>query len=316
MKGLWPKIRYSAFYIDPASGRVGFSSQKIEESVSDSNTTRQHKSTTMNQHPIKRRAFALSSIAITVIVLSGLSLPLIAQDSLPKTAETFEIDGNKAYLYAAPEPAKGKPWVWYAPTIGSLNPAERRAYFEAFAKAGISIAGFDLGEVRGSPASTAKFTLFYDAMVKRGFSPKPILLGQSRGGMMTLAWAFRNPDKVQAWVGIYPVCNLASWSLKSSKAQTLADFSMTEPELVAKLTEFNPIDNLQGLLKNKVPMFAVHGDVDKLVPYDLNTKILKERYEAGGGSIEVKVIPGKGHQVDPGFFACQELIDFVLKQIK
>ena len=270
----------------------------------------------MNHYLIKRRAFALSSIAITAIVLSGLPLPLIAQDALPKTAETFEIDGTKAYLYAAPEPAKGKPWLWYAPTIGSLNPAERKAYFEAFAKAGISIAGFDLGEVRGSPASTAKFSLFYDAMVKRGFSQKPILLGQSRGGMMTLAWAFRNPDKVQAWVGIYPVCNLASWSLKSSKAQTLADFSMTEPELVAKLTEFNPIDNLQGLLANKVPMFAVHGDVDQLVPYDLNTKLLKERYEAGGGSIEVKIIPGKGHQVDPGFFACQELINFVLKQVK
>jgi predicted esterase len=153
-------------------------------------------------------------------------------------------------------------------------------------------------------------------MVKRGYSPKPILLGQSRGGMMTLAWAFRNPDKVRAWVGIYPVCNLASWSLKSSKSQTLADFSMTETELVGKLAEFNPIDNLQGLLANKVPMFAVHGDIDRLVPYDLNTKILKERYEAGGGSIQVKIIAGKGHQVDPGFFQCPELIDFILKQAK
>ncbi len=267
----------------------------------------------MNQNTIIPRAFTLTAIAITSMVFSQ---PLKAQDVLPKNAEVFQVDGNNAYLYAAPKPAEGKPWVWYAPTIKSLNPAERRGYYEAFSKAGISIAGFDLGEVRGSPASTAKFTLFYDAMVKRGYSPKPILLGQSRGGMMTLAWAFRNPDKVTAWVGIYPVCNLESWSLKSSKALTLADFSMTEPELVAKLPEFNPIDNLQGLLKNKVPMFAVHGDVDKLVPYDLNTKILKERYEAGGGSIQVQVIPGKGHQVDPTFFACQELIDFVLKQVK
>jgi predicted esterase len=256
---------------------------------------------------ITRRFFSL---------LSFLIITVNAQDVLPKSPETFEVDGKKAYLYAAPEPAAGKPWLWYAPTIGNLSPGERKGYYEACAKAGISIAGYDLGEVRGSPASTAKFSLFYEAMVKRGYSPKPILLGQSRGGIMTLAWAFRNPDKVKAWVGVYPVCNLASWSLKSSKAQTLADFSMTEPELVGKLTEFNPIDNLQGLLANKVPMFAVHGDVDTLVPYDLNTKILKERYEAGGGSIQVKIIPGKGHQVDPGFFACPELIDFVLKHAK
>jgi pimeloyl-ACP methyl ester carboxylesterase len=184
-------------------------------------------------------------------------------------------------------------------------------YFETFMGAGISIAGFDLGEVRGAPASTAKFTLFYDAMVQRGFSKKPILLGQSRGGMMTLAWAFRNPDKVTAWVGIYPVCNLASWPLKNSKAQTLADFALPETELVARLKEFNPIDNLAGLAAKQVPMFAVHGDNDVVVPYDDNTKLLKERYEALGGSISVKVIPGEGHKVGPSFFECPELVEFV-----
>ena len=183
-------------------------------------------------------------------------------------------------------------------------------------KAGISLAGFDLGEVRGAPASSAKFSLFYDAMVKRGFSSKPILLGQSRGGMMTLAWAFRNPDKVKAWVGIYPVCNLASWPLKNSKEHTLADYALPEAELLARLAEFNPIDNLAGLAANKVPMFAVHGDSDVVVPYDDNTKLLKERYEAAGGSFSVKIIPGEGHKVGPSFFECQELVDFVLKQAR
>lgn len=243
------------------------------------------------------------------------ALPLFAQDTLPKKAEIFELEGHKAVLYAAPKPAEGKPWLWYAPTLnGGVSFAGRKMYFEAFMKAGISLAGFDLGEVRGSPASTAKFTLFYEEMVKRGYSKKPILLGQSRGGMMTLAWAFRNPDKVKAWVGIYPVCNLASWPLQRSEAATLADFGMKKEELIAKLPEFNPIDNLKGLLANKVPMFAVHGDSDVVVPYDDNTKLLKERYEAGGGQISVKIIPGEGHKVGPSFFECQELIDFVLKQ--
>jgi len=247
------------------------------------------------------------------LIVSLFALPLLAQETPPKTPEIFEIEGHKAVIHAAPKPAEGKPWLWYAPTLnGGVSIVGRKMYFEAFMKAGISIAGFDLGEVRGSPASSAKFTLFYDAMVKRGFSEKPILLGQSRGGMMTLAWAFRHPDKVRAWVGIYPVCNLASWPLKNSKPQTLADFAMTEPELVAKLSELNPIDNLKSLLANKVPMFAVHGDSDVVVPYDLNTKLLKERYEAGGGQISVKVVPGEGHKVGPSFFECQELIDFVL----
>jgi pimeloyl-ACP methyl ester carboxylesterase len=247
--------------------------------------------------------------------LTLLTLPLAAQESSTRPAETFEVAGHKAFLHAAPKPAAGKPWLWYAPTLRSLSFAERKQYFETFMGAGISIAGFDLGEVRGAPASTAKFTLFYDEMVRRGWSSKPILLGQSRGGMMTLAWAFRHPDKVRAWVGIYPVCNLASWPLKNSKAQTLADFALPEAELVAKLKEFNPVDNLAGLLANKVPMFVVHGDSDVVVPYDDNTRLLKDRYEAGGGAITVKLIPGEGHKVGPSFFECRELVEFVLKQL-
>ncbi len=130
-----------------------------------------------------------------------------------------------------------------------------------------------------------------------------------------LAWAMRHPDKLRAFVGIYPVCNLASWPLKNSEAATLADFAMTKPELEAKLTEFNPIDHLKGLLENNVPMFVVHGDADVVVPYDMNTALLKERYEAGGGQITVKIIPGEGHKVSPSFFECRELMDFVLKQV-
>ncbi len=251
-----------------------------------------------------------------LLLLVCFTLPLAAQDNLPRKAETFDLAGGKGFIYAAPSPGDGKPWLWYAPTLKGVSIVGRKMYFDAFMKAGISIAGFDIGEVRGAPGSTAKFHLFYEEMVKRGYSDKPILLGQSRGGMMTLAWAFRHPDKVKAWVGIYPVCNLTSWSLKNSKPQTLADFGMTEEELMTKLTEFNPIDNLKGLLDNKVPMFAVHGDSDVVVPYNDNTKILKERYEAGGGKFSVKVIPGEGHKVGPSFFECQELVDFVLANAK
>ncbi|MBL9117252.1 MAG: prolyl oligopeptidase family serine peptidase [Verrucomicrobiaceae bacterium] len=252
-----------------------------------------------------------------LLIALFITLPLFSQEATPVKPEVFKVDEHKAVLYTAQKLAEGKPWVWYAPTLkGGVSLAGRTMYFEAFMNAGISLAGYDLGEVRGAPGSAAKFSRFYDAMIKRGFSAKPILLGQSRGGMMTLTWAFRNPDKVKAWVGIYPVCNLASWPLKNSKKDTLADFAMTEPDLVARLKEFNPIDNLNGLAANKVPMFAVHGDSDVVVPYDDNTKLLKERYEAAGGSFNIKIIPGEGHKVTPSFFECTELLSFVLQHAK
>jgi alpha-beta hydrolase superfamily lysophospholipase len=243
-----------------------------------------------------------------------LALTAVADDKLPRVAENFEIEEHKAFLYSAPEPAKGKPWVWYAPTLKGVSLAGRKLYFESLLHAGIGIAGFDLGEVRGAPGSTAKFSLFYEEMVRRGWSPKPILLGQSRGGLMMLAWAMRNPEKLRAFVGIYPVCNLANWPLKNSKAATLADFALPEAELVARLSQFNPVDNLQGLLANKVPMFVVHGDSDVVVPYDDNTRVLKERYEAGGGQITVKLVPGEGHKASPSFFECPELVEFVIAE--
>src|SRR5437879_1692756 len=105
---------------------------------------------------------------LVIALLCGalLALPAAAQDTLPKAPETFESDGHTASMYAAPKPARGKPWLWYAPTLNGVSIVQRKLYFESLMNAGIGIAGFDLGEVRGAPASTAKFSLFYDWMVK------------------------------------------------------------------------------------------------------------------------------------------------------
>jgi pimeloyl-ACP methyl ester carboxylesterase len=249
--------------------------------------------------------------------LISLSIMLAAPGGVSAKQESFEVAGHKAYVEAAPKPAAGSPWIWYAPIVnGDFIILKHKFYSDSFLNAGIAIASCDLGEVRGAPGSTARFSQFYEAMAKRGYSRKPILLGQSRGGIMILAWAVRNPDKVTAWAGIYPVCSLSSYPLRFSKEQTLADYGMTEEEIRGKLGELNPIENLAGLAKNNVPMFSVHGDKDGTVPFEENTKLLKERYEAAGGTCEVKVIPGRGHEVSPAFFQCQELLDFILKHAK
>ncbi len=253
------------------------------------------------------------TIGLVVLLLS--TTMASAGDALPRRPEVFEVGGRRGMVYVAPQPAEGKPWVWFAPTIKGISLALRKAYFEGFLREGISIAGFDLGEVRGAPASTAKFTAFYDEMVRRGWSSRPILLGQSRGGLMMLAWAVRHPEKTRAFVGIYPVCNLASWPMKNLPV-TLADYGLPEAEFRARLSEFNPLDHLDGLLKHKVPMFVVHGDADVSVPYEENTAILKQRYAAGGGPITVKLIPGEGHKATPSYFECPELLDFVLHHAK
>jgi pimeloyl-ACP methyl ester carboxylesterase len=91
---------------------------------------------------------------------------------------------------------------------------------------------------------------------------------------------------------------------------------MKPDELQAKLKDFNPVDRLERLAKAKIPLFAIHGDIDKVVPLEANSGQVKERYTALGGAMTLIVAPGQGHNMWPGFFRCQELVDFVIKCVK
>ena len=254
------------------------------------------------------------SFILLPILLALSSLSAFAVTSLPLPAEGFEVNGRTAFVMPSEQPAKGAPWVWYAPTLRAHPDSSHAFYFESLLAQGVAIAGYDLGDVRGSARSSQQFTAFYDAMVEKGYSTKPILLGQSRGGLMMLCWAFRNPGKVGAFAGIYPVCNLTSWPLQQVKGSVLADYGLSEEELMQSLATLNPPENLAGLAENGVPMFMVHGDVDTVVPYEENSGRIKEAYEQVGGEIEVKVVPGKGHEVVPEFFHSRELLEFIFEQ--
>jgi dipeptidyl aminopeptidase/acylaminoacyl peptidase len=136
-------------------------------------------------------------------------------------------------------------------------------------------------------------------------------LGRSRGGLMTLSWAAENPDKIAGFAGIYPVCNVASYP---GVAKASGAYRMTPEELTTRLVEHNPIDRLASLAKASVPLFAIHGDSDTVVPLEANSGEVRKRYEALGGKMQLIVPAGQGHNMWTGFFQCQELVDFVLSQ--
>jgi len=248
-----------------------------------------------------------------------LLLPLVAaaadppKKALPLDGEVFEVSGRTAFLIPAkadPQ-APAKPWVWYAPTLPNLPGAEERWMFERFGAAGVAVAGIDVGESYGSPAGNELFDSLYAAMTARGYSAKPVLLGRSRGGLMALSWATANPDKVGGFAGIYPVCNIASYP---GIAKAAGAFNLKPDELQTRLKEFNPVDRLDGLAKAKVPLFAIHGDIDKVVPLEANSGLAKERYAALGGTMTLMVPPQQGHNMWVGFFQCRELVEFVVRR--
>ena len=231
---------------------------------------------------------------------------------LPLPGEVMRVADHTAFVIAAQTNAgaKARPWVWYAPTLPGLPGGEERWMFDQFTKAGIAVAGIDVGESYGSPDGRKLFSAFYRELTHtRGLAPKPVLLGRSRGGLMALAWAVENPDKVAGFAGIYPVCNVASYP---GIARACGAYHLAPEELQARLAEHNPIDRLAPLASAQVPLFAIHGDADTVVPLDTNSGEVRTRYQALGGKMRLIIPPGQGHNMWSGFFQCQELVAFVL----
>ena len=130
---------------------------------------------------------------------------------------------------------------------------------------------------------------------------------------MLYNWASDHPDKVRCIVGVYPVCNLASYP---GLARASGAYGMSADELQRNLAQHNPVDRAGPLAAAKVPIFHIHGDQDRVVPLQDNSDLLATRYRASGGSAQVLVAAGQGHNMWRGFFECQPLVDFVLQHAK
>lgn len=232
--------------------------------------------------------------------------------SLILPGESFLVDDRPAFVLWPPEEKRQnpQPWIMYAPTLPGLPDRHEKWMHEQFTGAGVAVAGIDIGEAYGSPAGQTHFTALYRELTgKRGFAKKVCLLGRSRGGLWMSSWAIHNPDKVAGIAGIYPVFDLRSYPGLNRAAPA---YGLKPQELEAALDEHNPIARVDVLAMAKVPVFIIHGDVDKVVPLKQNSAALVEQYKlAGAGDvIELIVAEGQGHNFWPGFFHCQQLVDF------
>ena len=74
----------------------------------------------------------------------------------------------------------------------------------------------------------------------------------------------------------------------------------------------HPIDKMDVLVKNNIPIILVAGDSDESVPYCENGELLETYYKANNGIIEVHVKPGCGHHPH-GLENPQIIADFIEK---
>jgi len=231
-----------------------------------------------------------------------------------KEVTLLDIDRHVTFLIKPEQPAKiddRKPWVWYAPTLHGHHPGKHERWmFERLAAKGIAVAGVDVGESYGNPDGRKVFQAFYEDMISRGFSRRPVLLARSRGGLMLYNWAVEHPDCVAAVAGIYPVTNLASYPGLRKAAPA---YKMTPEQLRGKLSEHNPVDRIETLADARVPIMHIHGDADDVVPYDENSGLLAKRYRKLGGPAEMLLVQGRGHDLWEGWFRSEKLVNFMLE---
>jgi 6-phosphogluconolactonase len=232
--------------------------------------------------------------------------------------ESFLVDGRPSFILLPPEEKRSKPqpWVLYAPTLPGLPDRHEQWMHERFLDAGVAVAGIDVGEAYGGPKGRELFSALYKELTtRRGFAPRPCLLGRSRGGLWITSWAADHPDKVAGLASIYPVFDLRSYP---GLAKAAPAYGLTAKELEAQLGELNPIERVGVLAKARVPAFLIHGDEDRVVPLKENSAEFVARYKAQGaeGKVKLVVAKGQGHNYWEGFFRCQELIDFAIAQAR
>lgn len=127
---------------------------------------------------------------------------------------------------------------------------------------------------------------------------------------MALSWGEKNPEKVSAFAGIYPVSNIANYPGIEKAASA---YAKTAADLVKSLPDVNPIDNLSSFAKARVPFYVIHGDSDEIVPIEQNSKLLQYRYLGLGGSMQLQIVKDQGHSVNKVFFENNSFKDFVIK---
>ena len=227
------------------------------------------------------------------------------------TRHIFSIDGVKAWIVEPPQPTGDGRWSWcliwpesYVQRVGVPELLER-GFYHAHIEAHPTYATPE----KGMPL----LEKFYQRCVSLGLSRKVNLLGLSWGGFFTLRFASENPDCVACIYLDAPLCNMAdgSTSALAEAKQTLSEaYHLRDEEML--LSPLNPINSLRPIAEAGVPIFAVTGEDDLVVPVQQHINIIEERFRNLGGKITLCRRKSWGHHPH-GLDDRSELLAFMVE---
>ncbi|MBQ8684130.1 MAG: alpha/beta hydrolase [Clostridia bacterium] len=209
----------------------------------------------------------------------------------------FKYNGRDSVIIVPKHPLPGNPWVW------------RAEFFDAFPAVDVALAeqGWHIGyhmvsNLYGCQASIEYLRDFQD-MVEREYHlhRQPVMLGFSRGGLYAVNYAAAYPSRIGGLYLDAPALDIRSWP-GGLGAGTGDERCWKECMALYGLTEHsapgfaqNPLDQAERVAAAGIPVVAVAGLADDIVPYEENLKLFASRFRKAGGHIQVFGKPGVGH---------------------
>lgn len=124
--------------------------------------------------------------------------------------------------------------------------------------------------------------------------PKCIVVGMSCGGLQAARLAQLYPELISVMFLDAPVLNILSMvGLGECRCEATAMFwrELVDTYGFSRSTVINfrksPIDDMQTLIANNIPIIMLYGNADDVVIYEENGKVLEEYYRANGGDMKV-----------------------------
>jgi len=127
-----------------------------------------------------------------------------------------------------------------------------------------------------------------------GASERVILEGMSCGGLQAARLAELHPELCAVMYLDAPVMNILSMvGLGESTCEANSTFfrEIVATYGVSRSTIVNfrksPIDKMEPLIENNIPIIMLYGNADEVVLYEENGKVLEQFYKENGGTIKV-----------------------------
>ncbi len=198
--------------------------------------------------------------------------------------------GREARLIVPKVPLPHNPWIWRARFPDWHTEADSILVSE-----GYHLAYINTDNHYGSPRAMDVWDGFYEFMTRAyRLNDKVALMGVSRGGLFVYNWAKRNPGKVACIYAEAPVCDMKSWPLGSGKGEgspedwkRLKEAYGFNSDSEARQYANGPMEGLEVLAGQKIPILHMIGLNDKIVPPGENTFPLINQYMRLGGTATV-----------------------------